>query len=497
MTAPLLEAVGITKSFGGVPALRDGRLTLEAGSVHALCGGNGAGKSTFLNVVMGLLRRDGGTVRIRGEAVDFPSPAQALRHGLAIITQELSPIRGMTVAENIFLHREPRRLGPMVDFKQLNRMAGELLERLRFKIDPRAQMSELSLAETQLVEIAKAISHDSAILIMDEPTSAIGEAETDVLFDAIRHLVRAGTGIIYVSHRLTEIFRIADRYTVFRDGSFIETGAIAEIDRAHLVAAIVGRDVKEEFQTRAEHTAVRSGVPMLEVKGLSRGGEFEDVTLDVWPGEVLGIYGLMGSGRSEFLSAVYGLTRPDRGEIRLQGEPLSAHGPGEAIKRGVALITEDRKETGIFPTASVRHNVSISALRGLATAGVVAQRRERKVVGELIDRFRIRTASQELPVSSLSGGNQQKVVFARCLTTQPRLLLCDEPTRGVDVGAKREVHEFLAGFVKGGGAAVVVSSEAPEILAISDRIVVFHKGRVAGVVEGRSTPQEQLLHLAS
>ncbi len=250
MTPPLLEATGIAKSFGGVPALRDGRLVLEAGSVHALCGGNGAGKSTFLNVLMGLLRRDAGTIRVKGAPVEFAGPAQALRHGLAIITQELSPIRGMTVAENIFLRREPRRLGVVVDFKRLNERAAELLARLHFDIDPKARMSELSLAQTQLVEIAKAISHDSAILIMDEPTSAIGEAETDVLFEAIRRLVAAGTGIIYVSHRLTEIFRIADRYTVLRDGAFIESGAIADIDRAHLVRAIVGRDVGEEFQAK-------------------------------------------------------------------------------------------------------------------------------------------------------------------------------------------------------------------------------------------------------
>ncbi len=497
MDAPLLEAVGIAKSFGGVPALRDGRLTLEAGSVHALCGGNGAGKSTFLNVVMGLLRRDAGTIRVKGELVDFASPAQALRHGLAIITQELSPIRGMTVAENIYLRREPRSLGVVVDFTRLNKMAGDVLRRLRFDIDPRARMSELSLAQTQLVEIAKAISHDSAILIMDEPTSAIGEAETDVLFDAIRRLVGGGTGIIYVSHRLTEIFQIADRYTVLRDGAFIETGAIRDIDRAHLVRSIVGRDVKEEFQAKDASTAAPTGPPMLEVKGLSRAGEFDDVTLGVWPGEVLGIYGLMGSGRSEFLHAVYGLTRPDRGEIRLQGEALPDHGPGRAIRRGIALVTEDRKEMGIFPNASVRHNVSISALGDIAPLAVVDQRRERKMVADLVDRFRILSASQDVPVSSLSGGNQQKVVFARCLTTGPRLLLCDEPTRGVDVGAKREVHDFLAAFVKAGGAAVVVSSEAPEILAISDRIAVFRKGKVAGVMDGRATSQEELLHLAS
>jgi putative xylitol transport system ATP-binding protein len=492
---PLLEAEGVAKSFSGVPALKDGRLTLEAGSVHALCGGNGAGKSTFLNVMMGILRRDAGIIRIKGEPVDFTSPAQALLHGLAIITQELSPIRGMTVAENIYLHREPRRAGFVVDYGRLNEMAGALLERLRFPVDPRAKMSELSLAQTQLVEIAKAISHDSEILIMDEPTSAIGEAETDTLFDAIRRLTAHGTGIIYVSHRLTEVFRIADRYTVLRDGSFVETGAIRDIDRAHMVQLIVGREIKEEYETKAPGMA--RGPPMLEVRGLSRPGEFEDVSLDVRRGEILGIFGLMGSGRSEFLHALYGLTRPASGEVLLEGQPTALSGPGQAIGAGMALLTEDRKDTGLFPSASLRHNVSISALGQLSRATVINQVRERSMVKTLVDRFRIMAASQDVPVSSLSGGNQQKVVLSRCFTTKPRLLLCDEPTRGVDVGAKREVHDFLADFVRDGGAAIVVSSETPEILAISDRIAVFRKGRVASVVDGRSATQEQLLHLAS
>jgi len=492
---PLLEAEGIAKSFGGVPALKDGRLTLEAGSVHALCGGNGAGKSTFLNVMMGILRRDGGSIRIKGKPVDFASPGQALSHGLAIITQELSPIRGMTVAENIYLHREPRRAGIVVNFRRLNEQAAALLARLHFQVDPRAKMSELSLAQTQLVEIAKAISHDSEILIMDEPTSAIGEAETDTLFDAIRRLTAAGKGIIYVSHRLTEIFRIADRYTVLRDGSFVETGAIRDIDRAHMVRLIVGREIKEEFEARVPHAEL--GEPLLEVRDLSRKGEFEKVSLTVHKGEILGIYGLMGSGRSEFLHAIYGLAKPESGEVRLEGKPISIRAPDQALDAGMALITEDRKDTGLFPSASVRHNVSISALDQVSRANVIGRARERAMVKDLVDRFRIKAASQEVPVSSLSGGNQQKVVLSRCLTTKPRLLLCDEPTRGVDVGSKREVHDFLADFAKDGGAAVVVSSETPEILAISDRIVVFRKGRVAAVVDGHQATQEQLLHLAS
>jgi putative xylitol transport system ATP-binding protein len=495
LSVPLLEADGVLKSFGGVPALKDGRLTLEAGSVHALCGGNGAGKSTFLNVMMGILRREAGSIRIKGKPVDFTSPSQALAHGLAIITQELSPIRGMTVAENIYLRREPRRAGFIVNYRRLNEMAAALLERLHFPIEPRAKMSDLSLAQMQLVEIAKAISHDSAILIMDEPTSAIGEAETDTLFEAIRNLTAQGTGIIYVSHRLTEVLRIADRYTVLRDGAFVETGALADIDRAHLVQLIVGRKMKEEFEARAPGSA--PGSPMLEVRNLSRAGEFEDVSLQVREGEILGIFGLMGSGRSEFLHALYGLTRSTSGDVLFRGKPFPNRGPGRSIEAGLAMVTEDRKDTGLFPSASLRHNVTISALAQLSKATVINAARERSMVKGLIDQFRIKTASQDLPVSSLSGGNQQKVVLSRCLTTRPRLLLCDEPTRGVDVGAKQEVHDFLAGFVRDGGSAIVVSSETPEILAISDRIAVFKKGRVASVVDSRSATQEQLLHLAS
>ncbi len=495
MNVPLLHAEGVAKSFSGVPALSNGRLTLERGSVHALCGGNGAGKSTFLNVIMGLLRRDAGTIQIDGHDVDFASPSQALASGLAIITQELSPIRGMTVAENIFLHREPRRGGFVVNYRRLNEQAQDLLARLRFKVDPRARMSELSLAQTQLVEIAKAISLDSQILIMDEPTSAIGEAETDILFDAIRNLTSTGTGVIYVSHRLTEVFQIADRYTVLRDGAFVETGAIKDIDRHHMVKLIVGRELSDEFETR-EPVATKGAV-LLELEGLGRAGEFANVSLSVRRGEILGIFGLMGSGRSELLSALYGLTRPENGHMRLDGKPVHFTSTREAISAGLAMVTEDRKSTGIFPAASVQSNISISDLREMSRAAVINRPRERRLVREMMDRFRIKAASPEVSISSLSGGNQQKVVFSRCLTTRPRLLLCDEPTRGVDVGAKREVHEFLAAFASSGGAAIVVSSEIPEILAISDRIVVLRKGQIAATVPGHEATQEQLLHLAS
>ncbi len=489
----LVCARGVTKSFGGVAALHDGSLALRAGSVHALCGGNGAGKSTFLNILMGILRRDAGVIQMRGADVDFASPAEALAAGISIITQELSPLPGMTVAENIFLGREPRRAGVVVDFTRLYRDAGELLEQLQFEIDPRSPMHRLSLAQTQLVEIAKALSHRSEVVIMDEPTSAIGERETEVLFTAIRRIAARGTGIVYVSHRLSEIFAIADRYTVFRDGGFVETGRIADIDRSHLVRQIVGRELEIIGRTSS-----RTDLPaLLSIDSLARAGEFDAVSLEVAPGEVLGIYGLIGSGRSELLNCVYGLTRADAGEVRLRGEVLPAGEPGASIRRGISLVTEDRKATGLVLTSSVAMNVSLSALPSLARVGVIDAGKERDLVGALVERMRVKLATTQMAVAALSGGNQQKVVLARCMATNPICLLCDEPTRGIDEGAKREVYAQIAAFTDLGGAVVLVSSEAPEVLEISDRIAVFRRGQVAAIVDARNATQEQLLHLAS
>ncbi len=490
----LLQARGVAKSFGGVPALRNGCLELQAGSVHALCGGNGAGKSTFLNIVMGLLRRDAGEILLKGRPVDFATPHEALAHRLSIITQELSPIPGMSVAENIFLGREPRRVGMVVRHAALLEQADALLRQLGFDIDPRAQMGRLSLAQTQLVEIAKALSRQSELIIMDEPTSAIGESETAILFDAIRRVTAQGAGILYVSHRLTEIFTIADSYTVFRDGGFVQTGALADIDRRQLVKLIVGREVRA---AASERRAATPGEPLLSVQGLTRRGEFEDISLDVAPGEVLGIYGLMGSGRSEFLNCLYGLTRADQGQASLGGLPLPRGNPAASIKAGLALVTEDRKATGLVMSSSVRFNASLPALPGLQRAGVVDGAAERVLVGGLLQRLRVKLASPAMPVSGLSGGNQQKVVLARCMATNPVCLLCDEPTRGIDEGAKREVYAFLASLAAQGHAVVVVSSEAPELLELSDRIAIFRKGRLDRVVAGHGITQEALMHLAS
>lgn len=492
-TKYLLDAEGISKAFNGVPALKNGLFKLKHGSVHALCGGNGAGKSTFLNVVMGLLERDAGTVKIEGREVRFNSPAEALAAGVAIITQELSPIPGLTVAENIYLGREPMRAGVLVNYAELFAKAQRLLDDLRFPVDARSLMSELTLAHTQLVEIAKAISHDGRILIMDEPTTAIGEAETEILFDAIRNLKGQNVGIIYVSHRLTEIFAIADEYTVFRDGEFIQSGLTTDIDRPELVRIIVGRTVSKSKRANA----VSGAEPMLEVTGLTQAPSFSNISLIVAKGEILGIYGLMGSGRSEFLNAIYGVTCPDSGVVRLDGKVIRNRYPGDGIHNGFALVTEDRKTTGLALCRPIRENISLSSLKIMSQAGFVRGKSERLSVDRASQRFRVKTASHELPVQSLSGGNQQKVVLARCLLTEPRVFLCDEPTRGIDEGTKQEIYAFLSEFVAGGNCAIVVSSELDEILQVSDRIIVFKRGKIAAELSGYEANHQSLTHLAS
>ena len=489
----LLRAEGVEKSFNGVPALVDGRLTLKAGTVHALCGGNGAGKSTFLNITMGLLRPDGGIVEIDGEQLDFKSAADALRHGIAIITQELSPVPEMTVAENLYLGREPKRLGVLVDFSQMRRDAQAFLDELGFEVDAAKKMGELSLAQIQLVEIAKALSYRAHIVIMDEPTSAIGEHEVHVLFNALRKITARGSAIIYVSHKLTEIFEIADEYTVFRDGRFIETGNIKDIDRRHLVTQIVGREVK----------LVEKGKPLedapilLSVSNLARGPHFRDISLDVASGEVVGIYGLLGSGRTEFLETIFGLHSPTGGEVVFNGGKVKPGSPKDAIQRGMAMVTEDRKDSGLVLSASIAHNITLSSLALMAISGFIRGDKERSAVQDMIVSQRIKSASPNVPVETLSGGNQQKVVLARCLLTNPKLLICDEPTRGIDEGSKQEIYAFLRDFAAKGNGVLVVSSEAPEIMQLSDRIAIFKQGQLVNVIDGAEASQQTLMDLAS
>ena len=493
MSDALLEVSGLTKHFGGVAALSDGRFTLRRGSVHALCGGNGAGKSTFLTIVMGIQARDAGSIRLNGREVRFDGPSDALTAGISIIEQELSPVPAMSVAENIFLGREPVARFGRVDFATMNRNAQKLLDELHFDISARTLTMDLTVAELQLVEIAKALSYDAEVIIMDEPTSALGEAEADRLFAAIERLKAAGKGIIYVSHRLSEIFRIADSYTVFRDGRFVGEGPIAGVSREDMIQMIVGRPLTEEFIKENTPTADVA----LSVAHLNAEDWVKDVSFDVHRGEILALYGLMGSGRTEIFERLFGLSDNAGGEIRLFGQKVSLSSPGAAIEAGLAFVTEDRKGSGLVLTGDVRSNICLAQLDRLSRGPVMQRGRERDAAERMIDMFGIKTATDRLDVSGLSGGNQQKVVLGKWFLTEPRILLLDEPTRGVDVGAKREIYRVMSDFAQAGGAIVMVSSETDEVLGMADRVIVMRDGRVSGELARADLKAETLLHLAA
>lgn len=493
MSEALLHVTGLKKQFGGVTALSDGRFTLQPGSVHALCGGNGAGKSTFLTIVMGIQKRDAGTIRVKGRDVVFSKPSDALAAGISIIEQELSPVPAMSAAENIFLGREPLGLFGRIDFKSMNAAAQKILDELHFEISATTLMMDLSVAEVQLVEIAKALSYDAEVIIMDEPTSALGEAEADQLFAAIGRLKAAGKGIIYVSHRLSEIFEIADTFTVFRDGAFIDTGAIADVTREALIQMIVGRPLTEEFVK--ENTPTRE--ISLSVRALNADGWVKDVSFDVHKGEILALYGLMGSGRTEIFDRLFGLSPDEGGRIEMLGAPSRISSPEQAIAAGMAYVTEDRKESGLVLTGDVRSNICMAHLSQLATGPVMRTAREAEAAARMIDTFQIKTATDRLDVSNLSGGNQQKVVLGKWFLTDPKILLLDEPTRGVDVGAKREIYRIISDFARAGGTVVMVSSEIDEVLGMADRVLVMRDGRVSGELARAELSAETLVHLAA
>ncbi|MFP4152723.1 MAG: sugar ABC transporter ATP-binding protein [Alkalispirochaeta sp.] len=490
----LLEVRGLRKAFPGVLALDNVDFVLEKGSVHAVCGENGAGKSTLMNILMGIYGRDEGEILVKGESVQFSTPKQALEAGISIIEQELNPIPDMTVAENLFLGREDAKLGFWVDYRELNRRARETLRGIGLdQIDPETKMKRLSLAQVQLVEIAKAFSYDSDIVIMDEPTSAIGERDVDLLFALIERLRTDGKGVVYVSHRMKEIFTISDTVTVLRDGKYIGTKATKEMTRSELVSMMIGRKVEEEFiRANARREEVK-----LEVRNLTRAGEFENISLSVRKGEVLGVFGLMGSGRSEFMSALFGAEPADSGEIIVDGTLRTHRKARDGMRSGLAFVTEDRKKSGLVLEQSVGNNISLAHLPKLSGPLFINEQLESQLVDKYAKQFRVKTPHYGQLVKYLSGGNQQKVVLAKWLMTGPEVLLLDEPTRGIDVGAKREIYEFIAKYAKAGNAVIVISSELPEVLGISNRIVVFRRGQLVADFDGAEATQDKLMQMAS
>lgn len=490
--AYLLEVTGVRKAFGPVVALKNAEFCLRRGSIHALCGGNGAGKSTFLSILMGFIRPDSGAIFVNGERCEFHHPKEALNAGIAIVQQELSAIPDLTVAENIWLGREPKRFG-FVDFTTLNQRTRALLKELDFSISATEKMRNLSVAEQQLVEIAKALSHANAdIIIMDEPTSAIGEEDAQKIFQTIKRLAEKGKGIIYVSHRLSEIFQIADSFTIFRDGAYITEGFMADITREQLIEHIIGGEYDSEF---AKFNQPGNEV-MMEVNNLRWRDKINDISLQLKRGEILGIYGLVGSGRSEFLDLVFGVHHADSGTIRLGDKTLGRHSPKEAIDCGIAYVTEDRKETGLVLCRSVSENINISSFSGISRAGFINEKREQQRASEMIARFNVKTPDGDQIVGNLSGGNQQKVVLGRWALLDPQVLLLDEPTRGIDVGAKKEIYRFMSEFALKNKGIIMVSSELAEIIGMSDRILVFRDGQLAGELSAADATQAELMKLA-
>jgi ribose transport system ATP-binding protein len=496
----ILQAEGVSKAFPGVQALDDVSITLRSGRLTALLGENGAGKSTLMNVIAGVLPADAGEVRLAGEVVRFSNPREAHEAGIAMIFQELNLASNLTVAQNIFLGREPLNLFGFIDSARMNRDAAGLLQQLDLAVDPARPLGSLRVGQQQIVEIAKALSCDARVLIMDEPTSAITEHEIEVLFGIVEKLKRQGVAIAYITHKLEELARIGDDAVVMRDGKLIGAAPLADLSREDIVRMMVGRDTPE----RKQRPTTTRGDEALDVKGLSlrhpeRPGDFllHDISMTAHRGEVLGIFGLMGAGRTELLETIFGLhPRAATGALHVRGVPASITSPNEAIRLGLALAPEDRKSEGLVLGMSVAENTSMACLPRFERLGFVDEAAERKMVEESVARFRIKTPSITQTVLNLSGGNQQKVILGKWLATQPLVLLLDEPTRGIDVQAKEEIYALVHELSESGLAVIVVSSELPEILSISDRIMVMCEGRKTAEFTREEANEENIMQAA-
>jgi len=487
---PMLEARALAKSFGAVQALKGVSFRLRAGTVHTLLGENGAGKSTLLKILAGVHRPDGGQLLVAGAQARLGSPGDAQRHGIAIVHQELSLAPNLSVADNLFAARLPQRAG-CVDRRALRRDAAALLARLGMNLDPDAQVAELSLARRQLVEIAKALAQPSRIVIMDEPTSSLSDSEAQILFTLTARLKAEGRAIIYVSHRMDEIMRISDEITVMRDGSSICTLARDETDIGALIALMVGRQMQDIYPPRGP-APDRSTRALLQVRGLGLAGRFEGIDFEVHAGEIVGFFGLVGSGRSDVMDALFGMHRCT-GSILMHGRPLRLRSPADAIGHGVAFVTENRKEQGLVDQ-SVQHNICMVQVHsGRGGALLTDEAAEQSLARACVQRLKIRVAGLHQPVRQLSGGNQQKIVFAKWLAMRPRLLVLDEPTRGIDVGAKFEIYALIRELAAAGTAVILVSSELPEALAMSDRLLVMRNKRLVQSLDTLHLRQETVM----
>jgi rhamnose transport system ATP-binding protein len=493
MTAPLLALKGVSKSFGAVAALRDVRLELHGGEAHALVGENGAGKSTLVKILAGAHAPDAGVMTLDGRPLVLGGPADARAAGIAVIYQEPTLFPDLSVAENIFMGRQPLRGMRRIDSAEMRRRAAELFVRLGVHLDPDRPARGLSIADQQLVEIAKALSFDARVLIMDEPTAALSGVEVERLFSVARSLRDAGAAVLFISHRFDEVFALCQRITVMRDGQWVSTDPAAGLTVDQVVRRMVGREVSSLFPK--QDTTV--GEARLEVRGLTRLGAFTDVSFTVHGGEIVALAGLVGAGRSEVIRAVFGVDRYDAGEVLVEGKRLAKGSASAAIGAGLALVPEDRRQQGLVMELSVERNATLPRRWSLSRLGMLFGAAERRSARTWAERLQVKAARLSDPVSTLSGGNQQKVVLAKWLSTEPRVLIVDEPTRGIDVGTKAEVHRLLSTLAKDGVAVLMVSSELPEVLGMADRVLVMHEGRLVADIPRTNADEESVMLAAT
>lgn len=488
-----IEMKGIDKSFGTNQVLKDAGFVLGHGEVHALMGENGAGKSTLMKILTGVYTKDGGTVIVDGQEVNYKNPQEAEKAGIVFIHQELNVLFDLTVEENLFMGKEIKGRFGFCDQKAMRKKAGEALERLGVHINPGEVMSNLSVGQQQMVEICKALMVDAKVIIMDEPTAALTQSETVVLFEVIQSLRKSGVSIVYISHRMEEIFELCDRISVLRDGTYVGTRNIPETNMNEIVKLMIGREIGERYPQRN----CKVGDTVLKVSGLTKKGVFQDVAFEVKAGEVLGVSGLMGAGRTEIMQAVFGNLPYESGKIEINGKEVQIKSPIQAMKNGIGFITEDRKVEGLMLEESIEKNIALANLPIISRNYVLDRKKERNLVKKGIEELHIRCFGPSHECSNLSGGNQQKVVFAKWVYTEPKILILDEPTRGVDIGAKKEIYNIINDLAAKGVAIIMVSSELPEVLGMSDRVMVVREGVVRGIIYKEEANQENIMTLAT
>ncbi len=493
MSESILRMTNISKSFAGVHALRGVQLELRPGEVHALLGENGAGKSTLVKVITGVHQPDTGEIYLNDRRIHLTDPREATTLGISAIYQELSMFPDLDIAENIFVGRRPTRRGGLIDWRKMYRASEELLSSLGVHLNLKTKARNLSIAQQQMVEIARALSVNASILIMDEPTSALTLSEVADLFQIVRRLREKGTAIVFISHRLEELFEIADRVTVLRDGAYVDTRSMDGVTQDDLIRMMVGRTVTDLFPKQE----VAAGEVVLRVKNLTRRGSFEDVSFDLHKGEILGMAGLIGAGRTEVSQALFGVAPAHAGTIEIEGQPLRITSPRQAMDHGLALVPEDRQHHGLVPPMDITDNITLPNLPHFTKAGWLNKKEAQTAAFQAATQLQVKATTVWQKVRELSGGNQQKIVLAKWLSTRPRILILDEPTRGIDVGTKAEVHRLMSELAAEGIAILMISSELPEVLGMSDRILVMHEGKVTGLFERSEATQEKIMLAAT